>query len=128
MPLQTTLVRREYPVSTLAYKREGGDRPDNHIDIAMIRQVGLDGRIEPSKYNVHDPCNAIKPVDLDRDLLRAHWANIVSIIDVSYYTTLSFNEVELLTLDLFKGLDDNLITFQSACAFGPKEHSLDLAT
>lgn len=120
MPLQTTLVRREYPVSTLAYKREGGDRPDNHIDIAMIRQVGLDGRIEPSKYNVHDPCNAIKPVDLDRDLLRAHWANIVSIIDVSYYTTLSFNEVELLTLDLFKGLDDNLITFQSACAFGPK--------
>lgn len=120
VPLQTTLVRREYPVSDLAYKREGGDRPDNHVDIAMIRQVGLDGRIEPSKYNVHDPSNARKPIDLDRDLLRAHWASIIAIIDVSYYTTLNFNEVELLTLDLFKGLDDNLITFQSAFTFGPK--------
>lgn len=120
IPLQTTLVRREYQISELAYKREGGDRSDNHVDIAMIRQVGLDGRIEPSKYNVHDPSNSTKPIDLDKDLLRAHWANIVSIIDVSYYTTLNFNEIELLTLDLFKGLDDNLITFQSACTFGPK--------
>ncbi|TNJ29766.1 hypothetical protein GMRT_11462 [Giardia muris] len=119
LPLQSTFVRRQRPGPRLDFLKPHGDRYGTHLRIGEIRNVGLDGRMEASGYNVHDPTNAYHPKDLDAGLLRAHWASIVGIVDLSYYKAAILNEADLLLLDLSRTSDSCILTFQTTRNAGP---------